>query len=259
MGSFVNTLFRGMLGWLQGIVSAVWSAFTSDGGESFFSWIGKYWLPIAALLCIIGLISDLGVYIVRWKPYKVWKSFFSRKKVEEAVPERRPLRTEAPARRREPVFPENRVPHTDTEPEAAEDKPEPEPAYPETDYTRAEPVTIKEEIYAKPTEAEASVPVTVTPAGYRVPADSPYRRPQVDAALQQEQPAETVTGRQETGKTQPVVYRRRRRLNVSELVGDPEEELRSFDAPQNVINSQEAYHNPVYPRGWKRNEEGKNE
>ena len=76
MGSFANTLFRGMLGWLQGIVSAVWSAFTSEKGSSFFTWIGKYWILIAGLLCIIGLVSVLGVYIVRWKPYKVWKSFF---------------------------------------------------------------------------------------------------------------------------------------------------------------------------------------
>ena len=74
-----------MLGWLQGIVSAVWSAFTSEKGGSFFTWIGKYWILIAGLLCIIGLVSDLGVYIVRWKPYKVWKSFFSRKKEEGGV------------------------------------------------------------------------------------------------------------------------------------------------------------------------------
>ena len=53
MGSFANTLFRGMLGWLQGIVSAVWSAFTSEKGGSFFTWIGKYWILIAGLLCII--------------------------------------------------------------------------------------------------------------------------------------------------------------------------------------------------------------
>ena len=73
-----------------------------------------------------------------------------------------------------------------------------------------------------------------------------------------EQEAEAVSaGKQETGKAQPVLYRRRRRINVSELFSDPEEDLRPFDAPQNVINSQQAYHEPVYPRGWKKSEDEK--
>ena len=160
MGSFANTLFRGMLGWLQGIVSAVWSAFTSEKGGSFFTWIGKYWILIAGLLCIIGLVSDLGVYIVRWKPYKVWKSFFSRKKEEETVPERRPLRTEAPVRKRESAFPENRVNPSVSVPEATAAEPEKEPAYPETDYIKQEPETIKEMNYTKTPEVRESVPLT---------------------------------------------------------------------------------------------------
>ena len=99
MGSFANTIFRLMLGWLQGIVSSVWSAFTSEKGGSFFTWLGKYWIPIAAILCIVGLVSDLGIYIVRWKPYKVWKSFFTRgkKEEEETVPARQPLPERHPA------------------------------------------------------------------------------------------------------------------------------------------------------------------
>ena len=259
MGSFANALFRAMLGWLQGIVSAVWSAFTSDKSGSFFTWIGKHWIPIAVLLCIIGLVSDLGVYIVRWKPYKVWKGFFFRnKQEEETAPERRPLRYEhTPDRRKTPV-PEKRaaVPVQEPEMKAAD----PEPEYKKNDFSRWETETKTEEAYSEPLKPQESIPVTVTPAGYRVPADSPYRRPQAVPTSVQEETAESTSVRQETGKTQPVLYRRRRRLNVSELFGDPEEELRSFDAPQNVINSQEAYHNPVYPRGWKKDEEGqKNE
>ena len=41
------------------------------------------------------------------------------------------------------------------------------------------------------------------------------------------------------------------------VISDPEEELHPFEAPQNVINSQKAYHEPVYPRGWKKSEEEK--
>ena len=255
MGSFANTLFRVMLGWLQGIISAVWSAFTSEKGGSLLTWIGKHWIPIAAVLCIIGLVSDLGVYIVRWKPYKVWKSFFfhNKEEEEEPVPDRRPLMNEKPVRRRVPAAPAQPE-NVQSVPENAE--PEPEEAYQPADFSRWEPEPPKEE-KAYPTPRE-SVPVTVTPAGYHVPADSPYRRPRPAAAAVPEQEAEAVSaGKQETGKAQPVLYRRRRRINVSELFSDPEEDLRPFDAPQNVINSQQAYHQPVYPRGWKKSEDEK--
>ncbi|MBR5961965.1 MAG: hypothetical protein IKZ98_13360 [Clostridia bacterium] len=257
MGSFANTLFRVMLGWLQGIVSAVWSAFTSEKGGSLFTWIGNHWIPIAAILCIIGLVSDLGIYLVRWKPYKVWKSFFLRKNEEdeEPVPERRRLANERPVRRREYTAP---VQPAYAEEPAESREPEIEKEYKPADFSRWEPEQRKEEkVYQVPRE---SIPVTVTAAGYHVPADSPYRRPKTEHAPVQEQVQEkeaVPAGKQETGKSQPVLYRRRRRINVTELFSDPEEELRPFEAPQQVINSQEAYHQPVYPRGWKKSEDEK--
>ena len=255
MGSFANTLFRVMLGWLQGIVSAVWSAFTSEKGGSLLTWIGKYWIPIAAVLCIIGLVSDLGIYIVRWKPYKVWKSFFFRnKEEEEPVPERRRLENERPVRRREYAAPVQRESVQKT-PEIPD--PESEEAYRAADFSRWEPEAPKEEkAYQAPRE---SVPVTVTAAGYHVPADSPYRRPQqpVPAPAAELRTETTPAGKQEVENEQPLLYRRRRRINVSELFSDPEEELHPFEAPQNVINSQKAYHEPVYPRGWKKSEDEK--
>ena len=254
MGSFANTLFRVMLGWLQGIISAVWSAFTSEKGGSLLTWIGKHWIPIAAILCIIGLVSDLGVYIIRWKPYKVWKSFLFRKKEEEEepVPERRPLTNERPVRRRAQPAPIQR----------ASVQKAPEPIEPEEEnnqgaFSRWEPEIYQEEkTYTAPRE---SVPVTVTPAGYHVPVDSPYRRPQqpVPAPAAELRTEAAPAGKQEAEKQQPVLYRRRRRINVSELFSDPEEELHPFEAPQNVINSQKAYHEPVYPRGWKKSEDEK--
>ena len=160
---------------------------------------------------------------------------------------------ERPVRRREQPEPIQPVSVQNT-PEPAE--PEQEESCQPADFSRWEPEATKEEkIYPTPSE---SVPVTVTPAGYHVPADSPYRRPQPAAAPVQEQEAEAIyAGKQETGKDQPVLYRRRRRINVSELFADPEEELHPFEAPQNVINSQQAYHQPVYPRGWKKSEDEK--
>ena len=103
-------------------------------------------------------------------------------------------------------------------------------------------------------------PATVTNAGYVVPADSPYRRPVREEsgdpsseAIQREYRAGGQTNIQEDLK--PTGPRRRRKLNVSDLFTNPEEELQQFDAPQHVIDSRKAYRRPVYPRGWEKNED----
>lgn len=248
MGSFANSLFTLMLGWLQGAVSAIWSAFTSQNGSSLLNWIGRRWILIAAILCAIGLAADLCVYILRWKPFRVWKSFFYRKEpegqAEYAVPDNS-----------QPVFsrggPEPMTEHEKPEPvfnREAEREPEPDFSQWETE---------------KPAEREmvqpAVKPPTITNAGYIVPADSPYRRPSENHAEQQ--PVQTEEAdwnsgrREERNEPAPVTQRRRRRISVSELFSDPEEELRQYDAPQHVIDSRQAYHAPVYPRRWKKNEE----
>ena len=75
MGSFANTVFSALLGWLQILISMIWSAFTSEDGSSFLQFIGNNWIWIAAVLCATGLIADFAVYFFRWQPYKVWKTF----------------------------------------------------------------------------------------------------------------------------------------------------------------------------------------
>jgi hypothetical protein len=78
MGSFANTLFTMMLGWIQTAVAAIWNTFTTENGGSLLKWIGNHWILLAAILCTIGLIADLGIYLVRWRPLRVWRSFFNR-------------------------------------------------------------------------------------------------------------------------------------------------------------------------------------
>ena len=39
MGSFANTVFSLLLGWLRGLISLIWSALTAEGGETFFTFI----------------------------------------------------------------------------------------------------------------------------------------------------------------------------------------------------------------------------
>ena len=274
MGSFANSLFIIMLGWLQAAVSAIWSVFTTENGGSLIKWIGNHWLPLAAILCIIGMTVDLAVYLVRWRPLRVWQSFFRRRRQrrgpepDEAFP--------APAQKQEShagssnrLFrerPEEReVRYEERFNRDAQEPADDTPAKSETDLSRWD----QPEETADPMTDGHSAAALVTGAGYVVPEDSPYRRPA------QTQKAETTTdvpsappapesvpaaeSLRASDKVKAIQPRRRRRLSVSELFGDPEEELLGVDAPQNLIDRHKAYHEPVYPTGWKKSEDGGNE
>lgn len=242
MGSFANSLFKIMLGWLQTAISAVWSAFTSENGSPFFNWIAQHWILLAGILCVIGLAADLCVYICRWKPYKVWKSFLSgaqrtdkhqlggNPKTMEG--EGNPISgyaVESPAL--------GKIKNTD-----------------DTDLSRWE--TGSSEKTAQKAEQPEEMPDIITNAGYIVPADSPYRRPAVEKKQTSETENEDSSFSKEARKNPATIApRKRRRINVSELFTDPEEELHRIDMPQQVINSRKAYRNPVYPSGWKKSED----
>jgi len=244
MGSFANTLFTIMLGWIQAAASAIWSAFTTENGGSFLQWIGRNWIILAAILCVIGMVIDFGIYLLRWRPVRVWKSFFRRLrhgKEENEEPEQA-LETPAAATAGR-LFRNEEEPaqRSDSLPLTAEAAPE--------DFSRwaqeePEPAAEPEAVQKRP---------IITGAGYTVPADSPYRRPAAEApaeTLAEEQPAVGPEIRPEI-MTQ---RKRRRRLIVGDLFADPEEELYQYERPQQLIDKDKAYRQPVYPRNWKKDE-----
>lgn len=247
MGSFANSLFKIMLGWLQGVVATVWSAFTSENGSALFNWIGRNWILIAAVLCVAGLVADLCVYILRWKPFRVWKSFLSRgRNISDET---------SPAKPGSYITGYAHKPyseHSFREEDPDSHKPVNENLH-VPDLSQWEDERDEKDINAGERDQR---PATVTGAGYVVPADSPYRRPsgqKQEKGIQTSEPEPSErTGSESTGV---LTSRRRRRISVSELFTDPEEELRQFDAPQHVIDSRKAYRDPVYPHGWKKSED----
>ena len=273
MGSLANSIFRLMLGWIQGIAAAIWSAFTSEKGGSVFAWFGKYWIPIAAALCVIGLVSDLCVYLVRWKPFRRWFGFLHRDREEEKETRIRTIaKKEAePAPAREEDIPAGHARMHEAESEREYEQPVRPRNNRQTEYPaeRNHEKTGRAESYTadapdlskwqeKPAAAERrakeepQVPATVTKAGYHVPADSPYRRP--ETRTEKEPDARLAGIKEDTERQNPVTVGRRRRLRITDLFTDPEEELRQAEAPQHVIDSSKAYREPVYPRGWKKGE-----
>ena len=256
MGSLANTLFTIMLGWFQGLASGIWSAFTTEKGGSFLRFLGDHWIVIALILCAIGLAADFGVYLLRWRPFEVWKSFFRRRKTGKENSPEEPEETSYSFSAATARVPVRQAAYTEAPQEQEDDL---------ARWKQAERETV-----AEPDNPGART--IVTPAGYMVPEDSPYRRP--DPPRSRPEPMGTEGGREITETDSmpprivpertpadhyqnqgPVRAQRRRRLRVGDLFNDPEEELREFDAPQHLIDRKAAYHEPVYPRGWKNNGE----
>ena len=247
MGSFANSLFKIMLGWLQTAVSTVWSAFTSENGSSVFNWIGRHWILVAGILCVIGLVTDLCVYIVRWKPYKVWKSFFNGNNNTDIQHPNSNLNHNGFQKTK--TGDDRQIKQLSAEPNIRMPKVIPE----ESDFSRWDAGDADDSEHEVIQHEEK--PAIITNAGYIVPADSPYRRPAGEAAQTDETERSVYSPKMEKKEPTPIAPKRRKRINVSELFTDPEEELHQFDAPQHVIDSRKAYRDPVYPRGWKKNEE----
>lgn len=78
MGAFANTLFSVLLGWIQSAVSWLWQLMSSEKTGGLMSWVLENWFLLTILLCAVGLAVDLIVYLLRWQPYRVWRSFWQR-------------------------------------------------------------------------------------------------------------------------------------------------------------------------------------
>ena len=187
MGSFLNTVFSILLGWIKGLVSMIWSAFNGQEGESILQFIGKNWIVITAIICGVGLIADFLVYLFRWEPYKVWKTFWRklRKKNSEVIPEEASEYFAEGSRETEHAVPEF---FDETETEAFQEEYEGSYVSQENEeYNSAyneeygEQISQEDELYRwreKPDIPESSeIPVhtvpEVTRAGYVVPAGRP--------------------------------------------------------------------------------------
>lgn len=268
MGTLANSLFRALLGWIRTLSAEIWNTFSSPEGTTLLSWLGAHWKGLAVLMCLAGLAVDLIVYLFRWQPYRVWQS-------------RRRRRLE-----------ENNVSAGEgsIEPETASMPPEKDLNYGE--YRRDEmpegPADLRNNsgeqsdrnrvrLRSEP-ETEGQVPETIDADGLEAEADpepeaddpwQAYRRPAeryirnaYDAESEEElldawrrsEERELSTKEKETTTTERFeqAIRPRRRRSVRAMLSDrPEAQV---PAPDQLIDRNEAYRQPVYPRSWHENE-----
>lgn len=86
MGPFADTLFAALLGWLRTAARNLWQLIQGGDASRGLQWLLENWLPLTIILCLCGLAIDLVVYLLRWQPWRVWRSWLHRKR-EEPLPE----------------------------------------------------------------------------------------------------------------------------------------------------------------------------
>lgn len=74
INSFADSLFRFLFGWARGLLQRIWDAAFSGGFSGFFTWLGDHWLVVTLLFCLIGTVVDFAVWMIRWRPYLVWRT-----------------------------------------------------------------------------------------------------------------------------------------------------------------------------------------
>lgn len=253
MGTLANSLFQALMGWVRMLSAEIWNTVFSPDRTTLAAWIGQHWKALALVLCAAGLALDLTVYLFRWQPYRVWRS--RRRKGKRG-------RSESPETSEEPEESDayDSEPFTD----AAEQEEKPAGGgYPEKPRTAAagRPAAIPDQRYANwmadelPGESDSVNPYRALrrPGGRYTEEnrrelteenDIPYRRPLTG----NEDPEEERT----TARFEQAIRPRRRNRVVSLL---SEKQNESSPAPDQLIDRNEAYRKPVYPRSWQSEEE----
>ena len=76
MNGFLKGVMGTLLGWLNPLLSSAWGVV--NGRENLLTFIGGNWKGLVLFLCLAGILIDLMVYLFRWKPWRVWRSFWER-------------------------------------------------------------------------------------------------------------------------------------------------------------------------------------
>lgn len=87
---YTNAIVNAMLGWLKGLASWVLRLFNLSGGFSPLKFLADNWLRLLIFFLIFGVVVDLLVWLIRWRPHWVWfrkkrviindKNFFAQEK-----------------------------------------------------------------------------------------------------------------------------------------------------------------------------------
>jgi hypothetical protein len=244
MNAFADTMFTLLLGWVRGLAQSLFSAISSDKTHGFFQWFGDHWMALALILILAGVAADFIVWMVRWRPYLLWRTWFrklARRMTRHGVREKEfkkgytdgvegvrtvpaPSAMAYPPVQAPPAYiPPERQPWTRRVPYTDGTQPAWTPVQPSLESARNQR---RQEPPAEPAFEEEFMP--------------PIR--QKPSAMQQD------TGRRRRSEKHQhglagAVNAVKNRLNAQE-----EEEI-MLDGLPPAVNKEQAFHDPVYPKG----------
>lgn len=73
MNNLSNHVLAVLFSWMRTLIQGVWGTISSGAASGFWTWLGDHWLLLTVFLCLICVVLDYLVWLIRWKPYVLWK------------------------------------------------------------------------------------------------------------------------------------------------------------------------------------------
>ncbi len=233
MNTFANSLFTVLFGWARGLIQQVWNAALSGRFSGFLTWLGDHWLLVVLGLILGCTAVDYLVWLIRWRPYLLWRAFF-----------RRAARLFRGGQRESRQFEQGYqssvgiqvTPEQESEPQ--------EEAWAEEAWSQpespAEEAPAPEIVFSAPAEQASRARQFTPPQVYEAPPLYAAAR-QVTGSFTAEMPAARRRRRSEK-------YERRRQEWRERLINGDAQDYEILDGLPPAVDKQQAFHEPVYPR-----------
>ena len=74
ISGYSNAIVDVMLGWLKGLANWVLRLFNLAGSASGSPvvWLSQNWMKLLIFFLTLGIVLDLLIWLIRWRPYWVW-------------------------------------------------------------------------------------------------------------------------------------------------------------------------------------------
>ncbi len=69
---FAADFLQILFGWLQNLFNGIWALFSGGSGGSVLRWLSENWLSLLVVLLVFGIVTDVVIYLIRWRPFWWW-------------------------------------------------------------------------------------------------------------------------------------------------------------------------------------------
>ena len=230
MNTFANSLFSVLFGWARGLIRRLWDDAVAGQFSGFFIWLGDHWLWVALGLILGCTAMYYLIWLIRWRPYLLWRAFFRRvsrffhgenRQFKQGYQNSAGIQA-APDREQDA--------QEEIWPEEAWDQPQPP----------AEEYHVPEPFFSDTKEKEPRARQFTPPQAYEAPPLFASAR-QLTGSFSAEMPVARRRRRSEK-------YERRRQEWRDRLINGDAQDYEMLDGLPPVVDRQQAFHEPVYPR-----------